>query len=122
MLASGNSMVDTPREQTMGAWRSALDTSHQLLVLDYGHSLNPQPWPRWLAKAGDDLRQDQRVQHVFRCMNRILSLDAQCAQRRLAVQTYKVYTPLHPSSAHPRFSVLDPGPQSLYNPPLHDGL
>jgi phosphatidylinositol kinase/protein kinase (PI-3 family) len=68
----------------------SVNTSKQQFLDSYHLVINPKSSSRWLAKAGDDLRQDQRVQHVFRAMNRILALDAQCAQRRLAVQTYKV--------------------------------
>ncbi len=44
----------------------------------------------WVVKGGEDVRQDERIEQVFRCMNKILSADVQCAQRRLAIATYNV--------------------------------
>jgi hypothetical protein len=44
----------------------------------------------WLVKGGEDVRQDERIQQAFRCMNKVLAADVRCAQRRLAIATYKV--------------------------------
>jgi phosphatidylinositol kinase/protein kinase (PI-3 family) len=44
----------------------------------------------WVVKGGEDVRQDERIQQAFRCMNNILAADVQCAQRRLAIATYNV--------------------------------
>ena len=45
---------------------------------------------RFLVKAGEDLRLDQRVQLVFRLMNRMLTSNPQCASRGLCMRTYEV--------------------------------
>jgi hypothetical protein len=44
----------------------------------------------WVVKGGEDVRQDERIQQVFRCMNKILAADVQCARRRLKIATYNV--------------------------------
>ena len=44
----------------------------------------------WLIKNGEDLRQDERVQQVFRAMNQVLVGDARCSQARLSIVTYSV--------------------------------
>jgi DNA-dependent protein kinase catalytic subunit len=44
----------------------------------------------WLVKNGEDLRQDERVQQVFRAMNQVLISNAHCAQVGLSNVTYAV--------------------------------
>ncbi|XP_066575742.1 DNA-dependent protein kinase catalytic subunit isoform X2 [Amia ocellicauda] len=44
----------------------------------------------FLVKGGEDLRQDQRIEQLFGVMNIILSHDAACSQRNLALRTYQV--------------------------------
>nr|XP_012147608.1 PREDICTED: DNA-dependent protein kinase catalytic subunit-like [Megachile rotundata]XP_012147609.1 PREDICTED: DNA-dependent protein kinase catalytic subunit-like [Megachile rotundata]XP_012147610.1 PREDICTED: DNA-dependent protein kinase catalytic subunit-like [Megachile rotundata]XP_012147611.1 PREDICTED: DNA-dependent protein kinase catalytic subunit-like [Megachile rotundata] len=44
----------------------------------------------FLAKFGEDLRQDQRLQQLFSTMNKILHVDPACRQRQLAIDTYQV--------------------------------
>ena len=44
----------------------------------------------WLVKNGEDLRQDERVEQVFRAMNQVLLGDPRCAQARLSIVTYSV--------------------------------
>jgi len=45
---------------------------------------------RFLVKGGEDLRLDQRVQLMFRMMNRTLAANPQCARRDLSMRTYEV--------------------------------
>lgn len=45
---------------------------------------------RYLVKGGEDLRQDQRVQQLFRVINSVLAADGQCAARGLGMRTYAV--------------------------------
>ena len=42
---------------------------------------------RYLAKGGEDLRQDERVIQVFETMNTLFSNDVECATRALHVRT-----------------------------------
>ncbi|XP_043237415.1 DNA-dependent protein kinase catalytic subunit-like [Amphibalanus amphitrite] len=51
---------------------------------------------RYLIKAGDDLRTDQRVQQLFRLLNGALAAEPAAADRRLALTTYTVL-PVHPT-------------------------
>lgn len=51
---------------------------------------------RFLVKGGEDLRQDQRVQLMFRSMNGVLAASPQCAARGLSMRTYAV-VPLNDS-------------------------
>jgi len=44
----------------------------------------------FIIKFGKDLRQDQRIQQVLRLMSRHLSLDRNCYQNRLKIDTYQV--------------------------------
>lgn len=44
----------------------------------------------FLAKFGEDLRQDQRLQQLFTLMNKTLQIDAACRQRQLSIDTYQV--------------------------------
>lgn len=44
----------------------------------------------YLAKFGEDLRQDQRLQQIFRLTNKTLEEDVKCRQRYLSVKTYHV--------------------------------
>ncbi|XP_036376580.1 DNA-dependent protein kinase catalytic subunit isoform X1 [Megalops cyprinoides] len=44
----------------------------------------------FLVKGGEDLRQDQRIEQLFSVMNTILSHDASCSQRNMALITYQV--------------------------------
>ena len=44
----------------------------------------------FLVKGGEDLRLDQRVQLMFRVMNRMLAASPQCAARGLSMRTYEV--------------------------------
>jgi DNA-dependent protein kinase catalytic subunit len=44
----------------------------------------------WLVKNGEDLRQDERVEQVFRAMNHVLQGDPRCSQARLSIVTYSV--------------------------------
>ena len=50
-----------------------------------------------LAKGGEDLRLDQRVQTIFAAMNRVMGADAACASRGLSMRTYMV-TPMSASA------------------------
>ena len=45
---------------------------------------------RLLVKAGEDLRQDARVQQLFAYVSHMLLRDAACASRRLSLRTYVV--------------------------------
>ncbi|EDQ84433.1 uncharacterized protein MONBRDRAFT_30238 [Monosiga brevicollis MX1] len=45
---------------------------------------------KFLVKAGEDLRTDDRIEQVFSVMNRILAHDRACQQRRLNLRTYAV--------------------------------
>ncbi|KAJ1639517.1 hypothetical protein T492DRAFT_935642 [Pavlovales sp. CCMP2436] len=49
-----------------------------------------------LVKGGEDLRLDQRLQQLFRTMNRVLERDGACASRGMRVGTYAVL-PLSPN-------------------------
>jgi len=40
---------------------------------------------RFLVKGGEDLRQDQRIQQIFKVVSRILAADGQCASRQLCM-------------------------------------
>lgn len=44
----------------------------------------------FLVKYGEDLRQDQRIQHIFSLMNAQLASDRMCKQRDLTISTYSV--------------------------------
>ncbi|XP_025836118.1 DNA-dependent protein kinase catalytic subunit-like [Agrilus planipennis] len=44
----------------------------------------------FLVKAGEDLRQDQRIEQLFCLMNNVLISDTNCNQRQLRIQTYEV--------------------------------
>lgn len=44
----------------------------------------------FIIKYGEDLRQDQRIQQVLRLMSRHLSMDKNCKQNHLQIQTYQV--------------------------------
>lgn len=44
----------------------------------------------FLVKYGEDLRQDQRIQHIFYLMNEQLTNDRMCVQRNLLINTYSV--------------------------------
>lgn len=44
----------------------------------------------YLVKHGEDLRLDERVQQLFKIMNKILSHDPACNQRKLSIATYQV--------------------------------
>lgn len=45
---------------------------------------------KFVVKGGEDLRLDQRIEQLFEVMNNVLSRDASCSQRKLAVRTYSV--------------------------------
>jgi DNA-dependent protein kinase catalytic subunit len=45
---------------------------------------------KYLVKAGEDLRQDQRIQQLFCQMNGILNSDGECKRRELKIRTYRV--------------------------------
>lgn len=45
---------------------------------------------RFLAKGGEDLRQDERIVRLFRLMQALLASDPACAARGLALRTYAV--------------------------------
>jgi DNA-dependent protein kinase catalytic subunit len=45
---------------------------------------------QFLVKAGEDLRQDQRIEQLFEQMNGILATDMECRKRSLRLRTYKV--------------------------------
>eukprot|EP00756_Hemistasia_phaeocysticola_P002710 Hpha_TRINITY_DN11839_c0_g1::TRINITY_DN11839_c0_g1_i1::g.1770::m.1770/K06642/PRKDC; DNA-dependent protein kinase catalytic subunit len=49
----------------------------------------------YLVKGGEDLRQDQRIQSLFRVMGHILAADGRCAQRGLRLRPYSV-VPISP--------------------------
>jgi DNA-dependent protein kinase catalytic subunit len=44
----------------------------------------------FIIKYGEDLRQDQRIQHVLGLMSRHLSMDKSCKQNHLKIHTYQV--------------------------------
>ncbi|XP_019852740.1 PREDICTED: DNA-dependent protein kinase catalytic subunit [Amphimedon queenslandica] len=44
----------------------------------------------FLVKGGEDLRLDQRIEQLFETMNKVLSDDPICSQRRLNLRTYSV--------------------------------
>lgn len=44
----------------------------------------------FILKYGEDLRQDQRIQHILKLMCRQLSMDKNCKQNQLKLQTYQV--------------------------------
>mmetsp|Transcript_7538 Transcript_7538/g.18536 ORF Transcript_7538/g.18536 Transcript_7538/m.18536 type:complete len:1263 (+) Transcript_7538:1-3789(+) len=48
-----------------------------------------------LVKGNDDLRQDAVMEQLFEIVNLLLKSDAECAQRRLGIRTYRV-VPLSP--------------------------
>lgn len=50
----------------------------------------------FLVKFGEDLRQDQRLQQIFKIINKTLISDQSCKQRHLSINTYHV-TPLSTS-------------------------
>ena len=45
----------------------------------------------FLAKGGEDLRLDQRVQQIFGMVNEILEADPDCRRRNLSVRTYQCF-------------------------------
>ena len=49
----------------------------------------------FLVKGGEDLRQDERIQQIFKVMNDIMMADPACCQRNLHLTTYAVI-PLTP--------------------------
>lgn len=44
----------------------------------------------FLIKYGEDLRQDQRIEQLFKNMNNIFKNDADCEKRQLSIVTYEV--------------------------------
>ncbi|XP_023247140.1 DNA-dependent protein kinase catalytic subunit-like [Copidosoma floridanum] len=44
----------------------------------------------YLVKCGEDLRQDQRLQQIFKTTNKTLDADVNCRQRYLSINTYHV--------------------------------
>lgn len=44
----------------------------------------------FLVKYGEDLRQDERIQHIQELMSDQMKLDRNCSQQKLSLQTYKV--------------------------------
>lgn len=44
----------------------------------------------YLVKYGEDLRQDQRIQHIFHLMNQQLANDRMCIKKNLVIKTYSV--------------------------------
>lgn len=44
----------------------------------------------FLLKYGEDLRQDDRIQHVQELMSQQMQLDRNCSQQKLCLRTYKV--------------------------------
>lgn len=44
----------------------------------------------FLVKAGEDLRQDERIQQLFGVMNEVLSEDPRCTALKLHINTYQV--------------------------------
>ena len=44
----------------------------------------------WLAKAGEDLRMDERVEQMFKISNTILCKNTQCLEKNLVLRTYDV--------------------------------
>lgn len=64
---------------------------------------------RFLAKGGEDLRQDERILRLFRLMGALFASDPACAARGLALRTYSV-VPLSSRAgrvAAPRSSLSD---------------
>ena len=45
---------------------------------------------KFLVKAGEDLRGDQRIEQLFGIMNEIFSSDPACRSRRLKMVTYEI--------------------------------
>lgn len=45
---------------------------------------------KFIVKYGEDLRQDQRIQQVMKLMSEKLSMDQNCRQNRLKIETYQV--------------------------------
>lgn len=45
----------------------------------------------YIMKAGEDLRQDERIQLLFGVMNNILDEDQLCRERQLNIKTYRVF-------------------------------
>lgn len=45
---------------------------------------------RFLAKGGEDLRQDERIVRLFRLMQALFAADPACASRGLALRTFSV--------------------------------
>lgn len=46
----------------------------------------------YIMKAGEDLRQDERIQMLFGIMNNIFDEDQICRERQLNIKTYRVFT------------------------------
>lgn len=44
----------------------------------------------FLVKYGEDLRQDERIQHIQELMSDQMKADKNCSQQKLSLQTYKV--------------------------------
>lgn len=44
----------------------------------------------FLVKYGEDLRQDERIQHVQELMSEQMQLDKNCSQQKLSLRSYKV--------------------------------
>jgi len=40
--------------------------------------------------GGEDLRQDQRIESMFACVNHLMSEDAECRNRAMRIATYEV--------------------------------
>ena len=64
----------------------------------------------YLLKGGEDLRVDERMMQMLKCMNKLLDFDDSTRMRGLDVQTYSIL-PLSPLSGLIEFVE---GPQSLY--------
>ncbi|MCO5603923.1 hypothetical protein L7F22_058079 [Adiantum nelumboides] len=45
---------------------------------------------KFIVKGGEDLRLDQRIEHLFEMMNAILQRDPSCSKRKLSIRTYAV--------------------------------
>uniref|UniRef100_A0A1I8GA26 PI3K/PI4K catalytic domain-containing protein n=1 Tax=Macrostomum lignano TaxID=282301 RepID=A0A1I8GA26_9PLAT len=69
---------------------SSLRRPHRLTIR--GNDQRDRPY---LVKAGEDLRQDQRIQQALGLFNSLLQRDIQCRLRRLSLVTYQV-VPLSP--------------------------
>lgn len=50
---------------------------------------NGQTYP-YLVKYGDDMRQDERIQHIFHHMSDLLKSDEKCRNHRLNIKGYRV--------------------------------